>query len=316
MGGWRRTRDQPRAAKALATPLPQWCEIAPHASTGTMKSVHGLSGTPVLPPITSTSDKRFLTIIEENIKSEAEKLSAAGQLDAEQRYIIYGQAFDKVIEHCTDYKRLLTVIKQEYDEFIDAAKQGETNAIHVHAKLKRLASEPTTLMYYRKRAAEVADRIDIINKDSSRIENELQKLLDEKRVKTPPKEEAGPPQNEINPSAPISGMTIEDSLDMAALIKHQQLLEDKKCALKADMKNKYVPIQRKQELDIKLRIALQEREEVDLINQRLLDSYRKKRAIAHTVSSWARSDKSLSLYETLAQILSKENEIKERKRIQ
>ncbi|XP_077138813.1 clathrin heavy chain linker domain-containing protein 1 isoform X1 [Ranitomeya variabilis] len=287
------------------------CEIAPHASTGTMKSVHGLSGTPVLPPITSTSEKRFLTSIEENIKSEEEKLSAAGQLDAEQRYIIYGQAFDKVIEHCTDYKRLLTAIKQEYDEFIDAAKQGETNAIHVHAKLKRLASEPTTLMYYRKRAAEVADRIDIINKDSSRIENELQKLMDEKRVKTPPKEEAGPPQNEINPSAPISGMTIEDSLDMAALIKHQQLLEDKKCALKADMKNKYVPIQRKQELDIKLRIALQEREEVDLINQRLLDSYRKKRAIAHTVSSWARSDKSLSLYETLAQILWKENEIKD-----
>ncbi|XP_073410008.1 clathrin heavy chain linker domain-containing protein 1 [Dendrobates tinctorius] len=275
-----------------------------------MKSVHGLSGTPVLPPITSTSDKRFLTSIEENIKAEAEKLSAAGQLDAEQWYIIYGQAFDKVIDNSTDYKRLLTAIKQEYDEFIDAAKQGETNAIHVHAKLKRLASEPTTLMYYRKRAAEVADRIDIINKDSSRIEKELQKLLDEKRVKTPPNE-AGPPQNEINPSAPISGMTIEDSLDMAALIKYQQLLEDKRCALKADMKSKYVPIQRKQELDIKLGIALQEREEVDLINQRLLDSYRKKRAIADTVSSWARSDKSLSLYETLAQILSKENEIKD-----
>ncbi|XP_073528387.1 clathrin heavy chain linker domain-containing protein 1 [Phyllobates terribilis] len=276
-----------------------------------MKSVHGLSGTPVLPPITSASDKRFLTSIEENIKSEVEKLSAVGQLDAEQWYIIYGQAFDKVIEYCTDYKRLLTAIKQEYDEFIDAAIQGETNAIHVQAKLKRLASEPTTLMYYRKRAAELADRIDIVNKDSSRIEKELQKLLDEKRVKTPPKEEAGPPQNEINPSAPISGMTIEDSLDMAALIKYQQLLEDKKCALKADMKTKYVPIQRKQELDIKLRIALQEREEVDLINQRLLDSYRKKRAIADTVSSWARSDKSLSLYETLVQMLSKESEIKD-----
>ncbi|XP_044148279.1 clathrin heavy chain linker domain-containing protein 1 [Bufo gargarizans] len=276
-----------------------------------MKSFQGTSGPRVLPPIISARDKRFLTRTEEYIKSEVEKLSAAGQLDAEQRYIIYGQAFDKVIDYCTDYKRLLTAIKQEYDEFIDATKQGEINAVHVHARVKRLASEPTTLMYYRKRAAELGDRIDKINKDSSRIENELQKLLAEKRVKTPPVEEASPPRDEINPAALIPGMTVEDSLNMDTLIKHQQLLEDKKCALKADMKTKYVPIRRKQDLDIKLSIALQDREEVALINQGLLDSYRKKRVIADTISSWAKSDKSLSLYETLAQIIAKENEIKE-----
>ncbi|XP_066451806.1 clathrin heavy chain linker domain-containing protein 1 isoform X2 [Eleutherodactylus coqui] len=284
-------------------------EKASHRSTGVTKSLHGLPGPPVLPPISRASDKRFLTNTEEYMKSEMEKLSAAGQLDAEQQYIICGQAFDKVIDYCTDYKHILTVIKQEYDEFIDATKQGEINAIHVHAKLKRLASEPTTLMYYRKRAAELEDRIDIVNKDSSRIKSELQKLLDEKRVKTPPIEEARTPQSEINPAAPIPGMTIEDSLDMAALIKFQQLLEEKKCALKADMKTKYVPIQKKQDLDVKLSIAVQERENADLINRRLLDSYRKKRVIANTISSWARSDKSLSLYETLAQTVAKENEI-------
>ncbi|XP_075719145.1 clathrin heavy chain linker domain-containing protein 1 isoform X1 [Rhinoderma darwinii] len=286
-------------------------EEAPHTSTAVLKSFHGISGTPVLPPITSASDKRFLTSVEEYIKSEVEKLSAVGQLDAEQQYIIYGQAFDKVIEYCAGYKRILTAIKQEYDEFIDATKQGEINAIHIHARLKRLASEPTTLMYYRKRAAELEDRIDIINKDSVRIKNQLQKLLDQKRVKTPPREDIGPPQSKINPTALIPGMTIEDSLNLAALIKYLQLLEDKKCALKADMKTKYVPIQRKQELDMKLSIALQEKEKVEFINQRLLDSYRKKRVIADTISSWSRSDKSLSLYETLAQMATKENEIKD-----
>ncbi|XP_075719146.1 clathrin heavy chain linker domain-containing protein 1 isoform X2 [Rhinoderma darwinii] len=163
----------------------------------------------------------------------------------------------------------------------------------------------------RKRAAELEDRIDIINKDSVRIKNQLQKLLDQKRVKTPPREDIGPPQSKINPTALIPGMTIEDSLNLAALIKYLQLLEDKKCALKADMKTKYVPIQRKQELDMKLSIALQEKEKVEFINQRLLDSYRKKRVIADTISSWSRSDKSLSLYETLAQMATKENEIKD-----
>ncbi|KAG8583886.1 hypothetical protein GDO81_008585 [Engystomops pustulosus] len=286
-------------------------EEARHISTGAVKSFQGISGPRVLPPITSARSRSFLTSIEKNIKSEEEKLSAVGQLDAEQQYIIYGQAFDKIIEYCTDYKRLLTAIKQEYDEFIDATKQGEINAMHLHTKLKRLASEPTTLMYYRKRAAELEDRIDIVNKDSQRIENELQKLLDERRVKTPQIEEAGTPQNEINPTAPIPGMTIEDSLNMAALIKYHQHLEDKKSALLADMKTKFVPIQKKQELDVKLSIALQEREEVELINQRLLNSYRKKRAIADTISSWARSDKSLSLHEALAQMVGKENEVKD-----
>ncbi|XP_056423741.1 clathrin heavy chain linker domain-containing protein 1 isoform X2 [Hyla sarda] len=287
------------------------CNEARNTSPGVMKSFHGIPSPPVLLPITSARDKKFLTSIEENIKSEVERLSAVGQLDAEQQYIIYGQAFDKVIDYCTDYKRLLTAIKQEYDEFIDATKQGEINAIHVHAKLKKLASEPTTLMYYRKRAAELEDRIEIINKDSIRIEKELQKLKDEKRVKTPPIEEAGPPQDEIDPSAPIPGMTVEDSLNMAALTKYQQLLEEKKRALKAAMKTKYIPIQRKQELDVKLCTALQERDQVELVNQRLLDSYRKKRIIADTIASWARSDKSVSLYETLAQMAAKENEMKD-----
>ncbi|CAN2391342.1 Translin-associated factor X-interacting N-terminus [Pristimantis euphronides] len=106
-------------------------------------------------------------------------------------------------------------------------------------------------------------------------------------------------------------MTIEDSLNMATLIKYQNLLEDKKCKLKADMKTKYVPIQRKQELDVRLIMALQEREEVEVMNQKLLDSYKTKRIIANTISSWARSDRRVSLSETLAQVTAKEHDIKD-----
>ncbi|XP_063774704.1 clathrin heavy chain linker domain-containing protein 1 isoform X3 [Pseudophryne corroboree] len=276
-----------------------------------MKSFRGKARTPVLPPIASASDKRFLISIEEFIDTEVEKLSDAGQFDAEQQCVIYGQVFDKVIEYCTDYKGLLTSIKKEYDTFIDAIKQGETDATHLRAKLKTLASEPTTLVYHRKRAAELADRIDIINKDSIRIESQLQKLLDEERAKTPPVEETGPPLKPINPSALIPGMTREDSLNIEALIKHQQHLEDRRQTLNADMKTKYVPIQRKQELDIKLSLAVQEKEEAESVNRALMDSYKKKRVIADTILSWSRSDKSVTLYETLGQMMAKEHEIKD-----
>ncbi|XP_075060139.1 clathrin heavy chain linker domain-containing protein 1 [Mixophyes fleayi] len=276
-----------------------------------MKSVRGNARTPVLPPITCASDKRFLISIEEFIKTEVEKLSDAGQFDAEQQCIIYGQAFDKVIEYCTDYKGLLASIKKEYDEFIDAIKQGEIDATHLYAKLKTLSSEPTTLMYYRKRAAELADRIDIINKDSIKIESQLQKLLDGKRVKTPQVEETGPLQKLINPSALIPGMTKEDSLNIDALTKYQKHLEDKRRSLNTDIKTKYVPIQRKNELDVTLSLAVQEREEVESINRKLMESYRKKRVIADTILSWSRSDKSVTLHKTLGQMIAKENELKD-----
>ncbi|KAM9315884.1 clathrin heavy chain linker domain-containing protein 1 [Gastrophryne carolinensis] len=275
-----------------------------------MKPSFAKSRNPVLPPIPSASDKRFLLSLENFIKTEEEKLSAAGQLDAEQQYIIYGQVFDKVIEYCKDSKILFTAIKQEYDEFINAIKRGHIDGGHLQAKLKSMAYEPTTLMYYRKRAAELEDRIEIVNKDSERIQRKLENLLDKKTEMSPPEEKEAPAQMEINPSAPIPGMSVEDSLDMASLVKYQQQLHDKKKELLSSMNSKYVPIQRKQELDLKLSLALQEREEAELRNKILMDSYRKRRVIADTLSLWAKSDKTVSLYETLADVIKRERDSK------
>ncbi|XP_018419830.1 PREDICTED: clathrin heavy chain linker domain-containing protein 1 [Nanorana parkeri] len=269
------------------------------------------SKNPILPPIPRARDKKLLLNIEQFVKTESEKLLAVGQLDAEQQYIIYGQVFDKLIEYCTEYNSILTAIKQEYDEFIQTIKKGEIDATHLQAKLKSLTSEPTTLMYYRKRAAELENRIEIINQDSSRIEREFPKMLKQKTVKSPEVKEKTPEKEEINPSAPIPGMSIEDSLDMAALEEYQQQLDDKKQQLNASIITKYVPIQRKQELDLKLSLALQEREEAELINKKLVDRYRKKRVIVDAISSWAKSNKSISLYETLVEVIEKESELKD-----
>lgn len=50
---------------------------------------------PVIPPIiTSETDRRFLTGLDKWIESE---MSQINQADPEQRYVIYKEAFDKVI---------------------------------------------------------------------------------------------------------------------------------------------------------------------------------------------------------------------------
>ncbi|CAH2255258.1 clathrin heavy chain linker domain-containing 1 isoform X1 [Pelobates cultripes] len=115
----------------------------------------------------------------------------------------------------------------------------------------------------------------------------------------------------IDPSKPIPGMTIEESLDFEALAKYQKQLEDRKQSLKDAMKTKYVPTQIKEELDEKLTLAVQERDEVELINNKLMDRYRKSRVAADAISSWARSDKSISLHDALSQAIAKESQLKD-----
>ncbi|XP_053565317.1 clathrin heavy chain linker domain-containing protein 1 [Bombina bombina] len=269
-----------------------------------------LPRTPVLPPIISSSDKTFLVSLQSYIDYETKKLESSGQLDAEQQCTIYGNVFDKVIDYCSDYKTILTAIKREYDEFIARIKQGQREAAHRQRNLKVLACEPTTLMYYMKRASELTDRIEIIKNDSQRIANELQKIQEKRRPKTLQLEKV-PPKAKIKPSTLIPGMTVEESLSMDSLIKYQQHLEARVRELRDDIKYKYVPMEKKHELDEKLKLSLYEREEAEAINKKMLISYRRRRVIADTISSWAKSNKSTSLNQTLTHVIAKENEIKD-----
>ncbi|KAE8600807.1 hypothetical protein XENTR_v10013416 [Xenopus tropicalis] len=265
------------------------------------------SQTPPLPPITRARDKQFLASLQAHIDDAKEKLELAGQCDAEQQCIIYGRAFDKVIEYCTDYKGLLSAIKCEYDEFIDVIKQSQRDAVHLQGKLRALASQPTTLVYNRKRAMELTKKLEIIQNDSRRIENQLEKLQTSKSLKTPGLEEP----SDIKPSSLIPGMTVEDSLSMEKLTQYQQQLEQKRDTLKADMKNKYVSVQEKIELEHKLSSALQDREEAELLNKKLMLSYRQKRLVRDAIVAWMQSNKNVSLYDAVSQAIANKNELKD-----
>ncbi|OCT79278.1 clathrin heavy chain linker domain-containing protein 1 [Xenopus laevis] len=267
--------------------------------------------TPALPPITRGRDKQFLGSLQAHIDHAKEQLQVAGQCDVEQQCIIYGRAFDKVIDYCTDYKGLLAAIKREYDEFIDVLKQSQRDAVHLQGKLRALASQPTTLMYHRKRATELAKKLELIQRDSQRVENQLEKLQHDQKLKTPELEETKSLQNNIKPSSLIPGMTVEDSVSMEKLTQYQQQLEQKRDNLKADMKNKYVSIQEKIELEHKLSSALQDREEAELLNNKLMVSYRQRKLVMDAILVWTQSNKCVSLYDAISQAIANEKELQD-----
>lgn len=64
----------------------------------------------------------------------------------------------QIIEYVTAYKPLLTAIKKEYEFTIDSIRKGQREADYLNGKLKAMASEPSTIRNYKKRADELEER--------------------------------------------------------------------------------------------------------------------------------------------------------------
>ncbi|KAB1267360.1 Clathrin heavy chain linker domain-containing protein 1 [Camelus dromedarius] len=240
-------------------------------------SVQEINRHAVLPPIMRRSDKDFLERMQKYIITETERVGCNEEGPADEYYIIYRNVFDKVIEYVTAYKSILTSIKKEYDTFIETIKKGQRAAFHLHGKLKALAGEPTTLVYYRKRIIQLQAKLKLIENNSSKIQLQIDKMK-QHRVEYDMKEVQYCTFSK-NPSQPIPGMTLEESVNLAALTKHLKLLEDKYAEIKHIMSEKYVPAQRKADLDEEMIAVLKRRDLAENLNKELQFRYKSDHSI-------------------------------------
>ncbi|XP_053374865.1 clathrin heavy chain linker domain-containing protein 1-like isoform X2 [Mercenaria mercenaria] len=207
-----------------------------------------VSGFMKLPPIvTSESDREFLRVLNEYIELELGKVNPD---DDEQRYIVYKTAFNKIIEHVTAYQPLLTTIKKEYEETIEAIKKAQREATFLHGKLKAMASEPSTIRNYRKRGDELEERVNIVKKDNERLHNQLIELKVRRMEKEKKEKEiTEPPKREMKKDHRlIPGLTLEESTDKQLLQTKLEELDRQLKELTISFKTRYVPKTRKIEL--------------------------------------------------------------------
>ncbi|XP_054842151.1 clathrin heavy chain linker domain-containing protein 1 isoform X2 [Eublepharis macularius] len=165
----------------------------------------GMNKHSVLPPIIPESEKEFLDSIHGYIISEIENVGCTKEGPAEEYYVIYRNVFERIIEHVKAYKNILTTIKQEYDAFIEAVKKGQRTAFYLHGKLKVLACESTTLMYYRKRITQLEQNIKKIERNSTRTENLIKKI---RTFRTTAAVETTTPCKKLDPSKAIPGSLV------------------------------------------------------------------------------------------------------------
>ncbi|XP_077190013.1 clathrin heavy chain linker domain-containing protein 1 [Paroedura picta] len=266
----------------------------------------GVSRHSVLPPIIPESEKQFLESIQRYITSEIEKVGCTAQGPAEEYYVIYRNVFEMIIEHVKAYKNILTTIKQEYDAFIEAIKKGQRTAFYLHGKLKVLACEPTTLMYYRKRINQLEEKIKKIEINSERTENLIRKIRNFRTSAT----ESPPADKKLDPSKAIPGLSHKDSFNVDALTKHLDHLQKRIQELKEDVFTKYVPVENMAVIDDKLNQALRWRDKSEEENEKLKICYYRITQFENAVNVWESTDKSV---ETLKQLIDQIRENEEKK---
>ncbi|XP_041038041.1 clathrin heavy chain linker domain-containing protein 1-like isoform X2 [Carcharodon carcharias] len=265
----------------------------------------------VIPPIPNVADRNLLCRIRAHIKTETGELGCPDQGPDEQRYIIYRNVFDKVIDNATAYKNILTTIKKEYEESINVLHKGREDSRFLHRKLKSMASEPMTLVAYKKRASQLQNKIDFIKQNTAGLEAHLQAVKNSRNVKGKPTEETLPPQDGVFHIKRIPGLTLKESLNVDDLCKHLRKLEKKLNDLRFAKETKYVPVQIKTNISQEINQKMQQWEELVMVNKQLKLRYKRLKLVADAVAAWGYSEKSVLLTEFILPSLTEANSLKE-----
>ncbi|XP_036056861.1 clathrin heavy chain linker domain-containing protein 1 isoform X1 [Onychomys torridus] len=242
----------------------------------------------VLPPIISRSDKEFLESMQRYITTETERVGCNEEGPADEYYTIYRNVFDKVIDHVSAYKSILTSIKREYDAFIETIKKGRRTAYYLHGKLKVLAAEPTALVYHQRRAFQLEAKVRIIENNSTVIQLQIDEMkqlrakYDKKEVKLC--------ASTRQLWRPIPGMTLQESVNLDALNKYKRHLEDKYVKRKKAISTEYVPAQKKADLDEEMVVLLKRRDIAESLNKDLQFRHQRLQVISHTLTAWMKDN--------------------------
>nr|XP_048283522.1 clathrin heavy chain linker domain-containing protein 1 isoform X1 [Myodes glareolus]XP_048283523.1 clathrin heavy chain linker domain-containing protein 1 isoform X1 [Myodes glareolus]XP_048283524.1 clathrin heavy chain linker domain-containing protein 1 isoform X1 [Myodes glareolus]XP_048283525.1 clathrin heavy chain linker domain-containing protein 1 isoform X1 [Myodes glareolus]XP_048283526.1 clathrin heavy chain linker domain-containing protein 1 isoform X1 [Myodes glareolus]XP_0482835 len=254
----------------------------------------------VLPPIISRSDKEFLESMQRYIITETKKVGCNEEGPAEEYYTIYRNVFDKIIDYVNSYKSILTSIKKEYDAFIETIKKGRRTAFYLHGKLKVMAAEPTALVYHQRRAIQLEAKVRIIENNSKVIQSQIEEMkqlraeYDKKEVKLC--------ASTRQLWRPIPGMTLQDSVNLDALNKYKQHLEDKYIKCKQDMSTQYVPAQKKTDLDEEMIVLLKRRDLAESLNKDLQFRHQRMQVISHILTSWLKHNLRIPFEDILEKI--------------
>ncbi|XP_067944320.1 clathrin heavy chain linker domain-containing protein 1-like isoform X2 [Watersipora subatra] len=255
----------------------------------------------VLPPVAKSDvDRVFLRELQQYMDNEMAQIDST---DHKQRYIIHSAAFSRLIDHVHAYKPLLTRVKKEYEDVVNAIERGKSEANYLNDKIQSIAQEPSTLRNYRRRHDELAKRIEVIRADNDKLKKELRELKAAKKLSIATEQQAAPVEKRKpkTDSRKIPGLTLEESTHIPTLQRELNKVENNIKELSLSKKSKFSDKQHKEDLKEKLTRKVGER---DLLQQRnsWLIAKQKRLKVAHDAAMSYMNSKEPQ-YKTIADVI-------------
>ncbi|KAK3754008.1 hypothetical protein QZH41_007675 [Actinostola sp. cb2023] len=103
--------------------------------------------------------------IEAYIKDELHRLNYHPETTRHDRYIVHKHAFNQLVEDkAVVYKPILSTIKAEFEDCIDALEKGQSQAIYLQGMVKALLVEKSTLTQFVRRGDELEEKLEKLRK--------------------------------------------------------------------------------------------------------------------------------------------------------
>ncbi|CAK8677471.1 unnamed protein product [Clavelina lepadiformis] len=217
----------------------------------------------VLPPILCDKDKNFLAKVHLFVEEEKQKTRFNEDDQSSQRFAIYSEAFNLVVNHVTVYKDILADIKREYEECINALQNGQRDTLFIRNKIKALASLPSAIAGYQRRKIDLEEKLAILTADNERLQTQLDtlKIRDDQSEVTEEKQGRGETPEEFEEKRPIPGLTVAQWTDETILQESVSRLDRAMQEVLKQQKSAYVPISKKIETEALLQQRIKARDD-------------------------------------------------------
>ncbi|CAF0963189.1 unnamed protein product [Brachionus calyciflorus] len=218
-----------------------------------------------LNPLNFDNAQNFITYLNSYLDQEISYLDKKGSLNKENRdrFLIFKEAFNQLINYVQIYRDLLIRIKSEYEFCIEELERQNAEVGKKVDEIKKYDTQATTISNLELRKAELLEKFSKIKEKNEFLEKKLQMLL-EKNEKFRPKKNTNmfeflierkdtktEDKNE-NKKIVISGVNLEKATDLVYLDGLLKEVEMKIKEISTAQTQKYCSKQQKKDLEAHL----------------------------------------------------------------
>jgi len=133
-----------------------------------------------LSPVSNPADKGFVYSLNNFIEEELKIIDSSEKNEnflSKERYLVFRQAFSKVISYVQAYKSLLSNIKKEYEFFIEELEKNQQEYNSAQDEVIKLKSTNLTISNLENRKTELKKQLSALKIENERLNENLNKLL-------------------------------------------------------------------------------------------------------------------------------------------